>query len=140
MSRPTPYKLVALDQDLTTLRTIAEAAAPYFDVVRVRDAARAITMCDEDAAVRVIVAESTIYPPTGTCVLDVVRLRRPSVRRVMLTTYEDLSMIVNGLHTGAIQHLAQKPIQIAELVGIISRFAEPAVLSGVTDPLPSHAA
>lgn len=115
------YKLIALDSDVNTLRAIADAAEALFDTIRVRDVQTAMTFCDEDPLVRVIVAEHMIHPQTGLSVLDVIRTRQPHIRRIMLTTYTDLSVIVAGLHTGAIQFLAHKPIQRGELLAAIGQ-------------------
>jgi ActR/RegA family two-component response regulator len=41
---------------------------------------------------------------------------RPDARRVLLTTYNDLASIVQGLHSGAIDRLVQKPFTPADLM------------------------
>jgi DNA-binding response OmpR family regulator len=115
-SRP---KLLAVDADMNTLRTIAEIAAPHYETIRVRDAGVALTICDEDPDVRVIVAEHRPMNGTDSTLLDLVRARKPHVKRIMLTTFADLSVIVHGLHTGSIQHIVHKPVSRVELLAAV---------------------
>jgi CheY-like chemotaxis protein len=124
MSIPNRYKLIALDNDLSVLRQIAELANPLFETVRVRDAVRALALCNEDPDVRVIVSEHVMHTDE-TSLLDLVRMRHAHIRRVMLTTYADLSAIVTGLHTGAIQALVRKPINPPELLAAIAQPPSP---------------
>jgi DNA-binding response OmpR family regulator len=58
-------------------------------------------------------------------VLESARQERPNVLRILLTEFENLSTIVEGLHTGAVQRVVSRPLEFAELLGVI-RSAEPA--------------
>ncbi len=115
------YKLIALDSDEKTLREIAETVSPNFETIRVRNPQLALNLCEDEPLVRVLVTEHVVHPQTGQSLLEVVRLRYPSIRRVMLTTYADLAVIVAGLHTGAFQYLAHKPIQRGELLAAVGQ-------------------
>lgn len=108
-------KLLAVDTDMNTLRTIAEFTAPHFETIRVRDASVALSLL-EGTDFRVIVSEHVVMKGTQSTLLDLARARKPHVKRVMLTTYADLSVIVHGLHTGSIQHLVHKPVNRIELL------------------------
>src|SRR5688572_6974079 len=110
-SRP---KLLAVDADMNTLRAIAEITAPHYETIRVRDASVAMSLIN-DTDFRVIVTEHCIIKGTDNTLLDFVKARKPHVKRVMLTTYADLAIIVHGLHTGSIQHLVHKPVNRVEL-------------------------
>jgi FixJ family two-component response regulator len=124
MMNNTPrFKLVAFSTDMALLRSIAETAAPYFDTARMGDAGRAIALCEADRDVRVFMSEHAVHPASGTSLFDAVRDRAPHVTRVMLTTYADLSTIVAGLHSGAIQFLANKPVNRTELLSVLGTIA-----------------
>jgi ActR/RegA family two-component response regulator len=116
---PQKPKLIALDGDLSVLRELVAVAGPHFQVTTCRDVIRALGLVQSDRDVRVLVTEHVMHAATGTSVLEQVRAIRPDVRRVMLTSYADLAAIVLGLHSGAIQHLARKPIDPRELLGAI---------------------
>jgi response regulator RpfG family c-di-GMP phosphodiesterase len=117
------YKLVALDADLAVLKEIAETVAPHFDTIRLRDAGRVVSVCDEDPDVRIYIGGPAVFEPTGASVLAVLKARHPHIHRVMTTTYGDLAAIVTGLHEGTIQHLVRKPIIRAELLALATSLA-----------------
>jgi ActR/RegA family two-component response regulator len=139
MNTPNRYKLIALDKDLTILKQVADYANPLFETLRVRDAARAIALCNEDPMIRVIVTEHVIHQEPNVSLLDLLRVRHEHIRRVMLTTYADLSAIVTGLHTGSIQALVRKPINPNELLAAIGQppapFAAVGDTAAITDSL-----
>ena len=51
--------------------------------------------------------------------LETAQRHAPDARRVLLTTYHDLASIVDGLHSGAIEKLVQKPFTVGELLSAI---------------------
>jgi ActR/RegA family two-component response regulator len=51
--------------------------------------------------------------------LDSARGIRSSVRRILLTDFCDLNIIVQGLHTGAIERIVYKPIYAPEVLGAL---------------------
>jgi DNA-binding NarL/FixJ family response regulator len=51
--------------------------------------------------------------------LESVRVRCPTARRLLLSDYCDLGIIVQGLHTGAVQGIVYKPIYAPELLAAI---------------------
>jgi DNA-binding NtrC family response regulator len=127
-------KLVALDSDLASLHAVADAAEPWFDVLETRDARKALAWLQQHAAVRVIVTEHVMDTAAGVSILETVRTLRPDVRRVMLTGHADLSGIIHGLHTGAIDRLVHKPFTRDELLSAVRLDAAP------VHPLPVPAA
>jgi DNA-binding NtrC family response regulator len=112
-------KLIALDSDLASLHAVADTLEPWFDVLETRDARKALAWLQQHAAVRVIVAEHVMDTAAGVSILETVRTLRPDVRRVMLTGHADLSGIIHGLHTGAIDRLVHKPFTRDELLSAV---------------------
>jgi DNA-binding NtrC family response regulator len=121
--------LLALDGDEDALRTIARAAAPYYQALVTRDPRRFIAWLENTPDVAVVMTEHVLQNATGVALLQSVRTMRPKARRVLLTTYHDLASIVDGLHSGAIEHLVQKPFTPGELLQAII----PDLNTGVTD-------
>jgi DNA-binding NtrC family response regulator len=113
-----PY-LLALDGDDTVLRMIAETAAPHFQVLTTRDPRKLLAWLENYRRIDVIATEHVLQTSHGVALLESARVMRPEARRVLLTTYHDLPSIVAGLHSGAIQHLVQKPFNWLELLTAI---------------------
>ena len=110
-----PY-LLALDGDEAVLRQIAEIAAPHFQALTTRDPRKLLAWLDHHRRIDAIVTEHVLQTSHGVALLESARQMRPEARRVLLTTYHDLPSIVAGLHSGAIQHLVQKPFTAMDLL------------------------
>ena len=113
-------KLLALDDDDATLTQIARVLGCHFSVMQIKSPSRAIGMLDSDPAIAVFLTEHVMRFGNGVELLETVRTMRPKVRRVMLTNYSDLTGIVLGLHSGAVQHLVQKPAADLELLRAVA--------------------
>ena len=115
----TKHYLLALDGDDAILRTISQVAAPYFQVMTTRDPRKLLGWLENYKHVDAIVTEHVLQTSHGVALLESARQMRPEARRVLLTTYHDLPSIVAGLHSGAIQHLVQKPFNPTELLAAV---------------------
>ena len=113
-------KLLALDEDESTLGQIARVASGHYSVMQLKSPSRALGLLEADPSIEVFVTEHVMRFGNGVELLETVRTMRPEVRRVMLTNYSDLAGIVLGLHSGAIQQLVQKPAGDLELLHAIS--------------------
>ena len=111
--------LFALDGDDAVLRKIAEIAAPHFQALTTRDPRKLLAWLEYYRRVDAIVTEHVLQTSHGVALLESARTMRPEARRVLLTTYHDLPSIVAGLHSGAIQHLVQKPFTPTELLSAV---------------------
>jgi two-component system response regulator RegA len=113
-------KLLALDEDEASLGQIARVVAGYYSVMQLKSPSRAIGLLEADPSIEVFVTEQVMRFGNGVELLETVRTMRPDVRRVILTNYSDLAGIVLGLHSGAIQHIVQKPAGDLELLHAIA--------------------
>jgi DNA-binding NtrC family response regulator len=112
-------QLIALDADDAVLRTIARIASPYFETLITRDPRRFLAWLESSPDVAVVVTEHVLQTASGVTLLESARTMRPAAKRVLLTTYSDLAGIVQGLHSGAIEALVQKPFKNSELLAAI---------------------
>jgi ActR/RegA family two-component response regulator len=109
--------LLALDGDDAVLKTIARIAAPYYQVLTTRDPRKFLAFLENATLdIAAVLTEHVLQTSNGVSLLESVRTTRPSARRVLLTTYHDLASIVDGLHSGAIERLVQKPFTPRELI------------------------
>ena len=115
----TKHYLLALDGDDLVLKTIAQVAAPYFQVLTTRDPRKLLGWLENYKNVDAIVSEHVLQTSHGVALLESARTMRPEARRVLLTTYHDLPSIVAGLHSGAIQYLVQKPFNPTDLLAAV---------------------
>ena len=113
------HYLLALDGDDLVLKTIAQVAAPYYQVLTTRDPRKLLGWLENYKNVDAIVSEHVLQTSHGVALLESARTMRPEARRVLLTTYHDLPSIVAGLHSGAIQYLVQKPFNPTELLAAV---------------------
>src|SRR5687768_9864843 len=81
--RPAPRKLLALERDVGTLREIAELAGRYYRVLAAHEPAHAVSLIEAEPDVAVVVAARPDEPGTMAA-LELLRIKRPLVRRVVL--------------------------------------------------------
>lgn len=112
-------KLLALDHDLNALRDVAAALSPWFDVIRIREPLKVMSLIQADESITAIVTEQVLPQANGVDLLETIRTLRPQVRRVLVSGYGDLGSIIGGLHSGAIQAMVHKPFTRAELIAAV---------------------
>src|SRR5580692_9611758 len=113
-------KLIVLETDRPALSEVLAIARSWYDVLATSEPRQAKawlgTYADEIA---VFITDHSSQFFEGKSLLEQVKTQLPDVRRIVLTSYSDLSMLIEGLHNGAIQKLVQKPINRNELAAAI---------------------
>lgn len=113
-------KLVVLDGDRQTLHSVCETARVWYEVLPASDPRKALGWLQSDPDVSVFVTEHIDQSFDGMSLLEKVRTLHPGIRRIVMTTYTDLGRLIEGLHSGAIQKLVQKPIDRNEFLSAIA--------------------
>jgi DNA-binding NtrC family response regulator len=119
MVHQTQRKLIALDTDRAALVEVMRIARSWYEVLSTCDPRRAKSWLSEFTDIAVFVTDHASQHFEGENILEYARTRFPDVRRIVLTSYGDLSQLIHGLHNGAIQKLVQKPINRSELTAAI---------------------
>jgi DNA-binding NtrC family response regulator len=112
--------LVALDDDSEALRTIQTAMSPFYNVLTTSEPRRALGWVQNDPSVSVIAVEQILSSGQGLDVLEQVQQLRPEIRRILITEFNDLASIMDGLHNGTIQKMISKPLIRIELMAALS--------------------
>jgi DNA-binding response OmpR family regulator len=124
--------ILVVDPDAAVAREISRVVARRFDTIWQRDAARITLICEENPFVCVVIYGCSTQKGAG--ILEQLRVSHPMVHRILLSDYTDLSAIVNGLHSGAVQSVIHKPVDSAELLACVS------AISPVIAPMPTPTA
>jgi len=122
MVHRTQSKLIALDANRQALAEVARIARPWYDVLSTGNPRQAKTWLNEQTDIAVFVTDLETQKFEGTSLLEDVQTQFPGVRRIVLTSYSDLGLLIQGLHNGAIQKLVEKPIDGTELMAAIVPF------------------
>jgi DNA-binding NarL/FixJ family response regulator len=121
MSSNKPYFSV-LCTELPSVRAIADAVGRAVEICWAGDAQslRAVTPSQQHAQPPIAVMVDNSIPQINAIeLLEAVRVRCPTSRRLLLSDYCDLGIIVQGLHTGAVQGIVYKPIYAPELLAAL---------------------
>jgi DNA-binding NtrC family response regulator len=119
MAKPSPeFSLVVLNEDPEVLREISSALNSHFKILTTSDPRRALAWVENDKSVRVLMVEQVLRSGLGITVLETARQLRPEIRRIIITGYDHLESLVQGLHSGAIHRMVSKPLQKAELASL----------------------
>jgi DNA-binding NtrC family response regulator len=110
-------KLAVLCDD-ASLRLIEPAVKSHFDVLQARDARRLLALA-ENHAVTAVIADHALATGGAIELLLSVRSMRPDVRRALLVDHCDLSIIVQGIHSGIVERIIYKPITAFEVAAAV---------------------
>jgi len=129
-------KCIVVDADKNTLHLIRSAARNWYEILETSDAQQALQLLAAHPDIAVFIANHGNSRFDGIGLLERVRNDYPDVRRVVMTSYLDLSRIIHGLHSGIIQKMVQMPISIPELQNAIIPFEA----HGASAAAPGHGA
>jgi ActR/RegA family two-component response regulator len=111
--------IILLLRDDAVTRQVLRALGGMYVVSRVGNLSGAIALIRTDPHIAAIITEQGAANGDAIESLETVRAVQPQVRRIMLTSYADLTSIVHGLHSGAVQSLVQKPVSEDELLAAL---------------------
>jgi DNA-binding NtrC family response regulator len=114
----TKSKIIAVESNAALLKELEAKLSPYHVVVGTTQLDRGLPLLQSERdAVAIVV--STSKGADVLSVLTAAQQQRPNVLRVLLTAFENLTVVVEGLHSGAVQRVVSRPIQYAELLTVI---------------------
>jgi response regulator RpfG family c-di-GMP phosphodiesterase len=119
------YSLVLLDEDTDTVRQINHLLGKVFRVLSTPDSKVALRWLESDRSVKVLLVDQNIRGVSGLEILDQARVLRPDIRRILITRYDDLSSIIQGLHSDAVNRTISKPVDRTELVAALTFAVDP---------------
>ncbi|HVT90615.1 MAG TPA: hypothetical protein VHD56_17300 [Tepidisphaeraceae bacterium] len=125
--------LIVVCVDLKTVGTIVNATSRSYDLLWARDINAIRTMLDSGAAPHALLIDNAVPQIAALEVLQIAQKSHGQVKRVLISDYCDLSLIVQGLHTGAVERIVYKPITSAELIAALGTPAG-AVRSSIMPP------
>lgn len=112
-------KIVVLCVDLASVRAINAALCKTCDLVWAREAKGVLRLSGDDIAPAAVIIDNSVPQLNAIELLQNVHSSRKDVRRILVSDYCDLGLIVQGLHTGAVQSIVYKPIHAAELTAAV---------------------
>jgi ActR/RegA family two-component response regulator len=110
--------LVAVDDDAELLREISRSLSHRFLVLSTSDSEQGMEWVRNDLSVRILIVGQVIRSGLGIQVLEGAMQIRPDVRRILITSYDDLSELVQGLHCGTIHRTLGKGSLHGELMSL----------------------
>ncbi len=116
----TKQTLIALEKDPHEVREITAAATPWYSVMHTPEPKLALAWLKVIPTVAVITVNEILSSQGGMDLLKEAQTLRPQARRILLSDYADLPTVMAALHSGAVQHVASKPVRKAELAQAIS--------------------
>jgi DNA-binding NtrC family response regulator len=120
MSSERRYTLLAVDEDMNSLRQIELLASKWFTVIATRSPQRALSQVTSDASVTIVIADSALANTTGLSFLKAVQSIRPTARRILLAGPQQVDEVIEGVRCGAVEKVVYKPIAPAEFTAVLS--------------------
>ncbi len=111
-------KIIVIEPDPRSLKELETKLSENYQVIATHRTEAALTMLRaEPEAKAIVVATYKGFDVLG--LFEAVRHDHPQVLRILITAFEDLSQIVEGLHRGVIHRVLSKPLEYADLLGTV---------------------
>lgn len=101
------------------MRVINAALAKVCELIWIREPKALHRFAEEDPATSGILLDNTVPNFKAIEAFQKLKAARPAARRVLISDHCDLGLIVQGLHTGAVQHIVYKPVHAGELLAAL---------------------
>ncbi|HMB95464.1 MAG TPA: hypothetical protein VKK61_05445 [Tepidisphaeraceae bacterium] len=112
-------KLAVMCNELATVRAITDAVGRSFELTLTGDAQTLRNVLHQEEPPAAVMIDIAAVQVDAIKLLDLARSECSTARRILLTDFCDLRIIVQGLHTGTIERIVYKPIHAPELLGAI---------------------
>lgn len=109
-------KILLIEHDARALREAEVRLSQHFAIVGVSQADRGLALLRTDRELNAVVASSA-KGFDALAVLNSVRHEFPKIMRFLLTGFDDLTQVVEGLHSGTVQRVLAKPLTALDLNG-----------------------
>lgn len=116
---PRKPKIIVLCVDLPTVRSITSTLMNSCDLRFVRDARGLATLVSDEPTTAAVLVDIAVPQTNAIECLQNTKNTRETIRRILISDYCDLGIIVQGLHTGAVQQIVYKPVHNAELLSAV---------------------
>jgi DNA-binding NtrC family response regulator len=113
------HRLAILSHDLTTIRIISDAVSHRLEAASMRDAQGLLALIRHDVPLHAVMIDNAAPQFNAIEVLQSVKGLRATARRILITEHCDLGMIVQGLHTRAVERIVYKPICLPEALAAL---------------------
>jgi len=116
---PTP-ELLVITADRSLPRDIHAVIGKHFKVVPLREPSRATELLRPRHMVRAVIVHLNDSESTRQ-LLHTMQRDHASVRRIAIAAPEEFTGIIEGLHSGAIEHLLHLPLKPRDLITSLGR-------------------
>jgi DNA-binding NtrC family response regulator len=113
------HAVIVVDDDVRSLDQARIILDCTHNVLATGDANRAMAWLRSNATVNAIIVAQNLGGGKALEVLGSAQNIRPEVRRILIASYSDLAIFVEGLHSGAVQRTISKPFDATELLGLV---------------------
>jgi response regulator RpfG family c-di-GMP phosphodiesterase len=112
-------KLAIFCTDFQTIRTLTTSVSSLIELLWSRDPRGLKDIAADSTDLAAVLVDIAAAQDDAIQVFQSIKSLRPQVRRILLTDYCDLSIIVRGLHTEAVQTIVYKPVYVPELLAAV---------------------
>jgi DNA-binding NtrC family response regulator len=113
-------KLIAIHKDPLVLKNIIRYTAAGFEIALGRSGGEAVTALQHGKVHAILVGPN----PDG-CggleLLETIRQSHPAIRRLLIAPADQLTIIVQGLHSGIAQAILYQPLVAGDLLAALRR-------------------
>lgn len=112
--------VIVVDDDPNVSRQLSELMRPHYTVLTTCEPRQALHWIEKNARIFAVIVDQVLRQGLGIELLENAKVLRPTVKRVLLTRFDDLSSIVQALHEGTIHRMISKPLMRGELTAALA--------------------
>ena len=112
--------LLVVHDDNQVVRQIAKMTSELADLVIARSAALVIANIDSGIPISAALVGRAGGGVSAIDILSTIRAKRPQVRCILLADPSDLTLSIEALHSGVVDHVINPPLRERELLAILS--------------------
>ena len=121
------YRILYVDDELDNLTAFRAVMRRHYEIFTAQSGAAALAFLEENE-VDLLISDQRMPRMTGVELFQEVRIKYPSVIRMILTGYSDVQSIIDAINKGQVNHFITKPWNVNELKGILDHALETLVL------------
>ncbi len=101
-------RVLVVDDDTNVLETVAEAVEDHYKVLKASSGAEALDIV-ESMHPEIVITDQRMSPMTGLELLEKISHISPRSRRLLMTGYADIEIVIDGLNRDLLQRYLTKP-------------------------------
>lgn len=116
----TASRLIVAVENSEIWRMLSRVGASTHEVVRAATESQMIDELERSSPIAAVIVEPLVGRLSGLKALDLARDAQPQALRVVVSNFSEISLLIEGVHTGLVQRILGVPLMEAEVRALLA--------------------